>query len=203
MTDIFRGATAVRQAVADYLSVAVPIVAAQARDDWMMTEIQLPDVVKYDAYEPYALDMWPLIGINVTNANDFIRVDIDDDGGNQYLAKYNVRVFTWIRTPMDADDTPLEPEYSESLRLRDDLAAVVRAALLKTGSLGQRAIIFDETTLTEDYSEATKVKGDRWVAGTIHSFTIRLDESVPLVPLGTANTITIVGLISTDLEVGS
>lgn len=203
MTTLFRGATAVRMAVVDYLSVVVPAIIDQARTDWGMTEYQLPYPVAYDAYEPYALDRWPIIGVNITAASRFTRVDIDDSGGNEYLSQYNIRVFTWVRTPMDESESPIEPEYSESIRLRDDLAACVRASLLRSGSLGQpNAILFDETSMSEDYSEATGVKGDRFVAGTIHAFTIRFDESVPLIPLGNANTISVTGQMIDEM-VGS
>lgn len=204
MAELLRGATAVRAAVVDYLQAVVPIIVAQARTDWSLDEYQLPLPVKYDAYEPYALDRWPLVGVNVVTANTFTTIDLLPDGGQRYMAKYTVRVFTWVRTPMDEDQTPMEPEYSESLRLRDDLAACVRAALVRSGSLGQpNAILFDEGSLVEDYSEATGVKGDRFVAGVVHSFDIRFDESVPLVPLGDANTIDVTAMLIAELGVGS
>jgi hypothetical protein len=64
--------------------------------------------------------------------------------------------------------------------------------LVKSGSLGQpNAILFDESSLSEEYSEATGVKGDRFVSGVIHSFEIRVDESVPILGIASANTITI------------
>lgn len=203
MTDLFRGATAVRAAVVDYLTLMVPNIVDRARTDWGLDEYQLPYPLKYDAYEPYALDQWPLLGVNVTSASRFTRLSVNDDGGLRSMPSYNVRVFTWVRTPMDENEDPLEPEYSESIRLRDDLAACVRAALLTTGNLGQQAIIFDETSLSEEYSEATGTRGDRFVAGVIHSFDIRFDESVPILPLGIANTIDVQAMLIAELEVGS
>lgn len=189
---LFRGATQVRDVVIQYLEITVPEIIDQARTDWEVDEYQLPYPVGYDAYEPYALDKWPLIGVNVVQSTDFNRIDYMDDMGQRYLSNYTIRVFTWVRTPMDMNDTPLEPGYSEAIRTRDDLAACVRAALVRSGSLGQPgAVIFDETSLTEEYSEATGVKGDRFVAGVIHSFTARFDESVPIVSIGEADTISI------------
>lgn len=189
---LFRGATQVRDVVIQYLQTTVPEIIDQARTDWEVDEYQLPYPVGYDAYEPYALDKWPLIGVNVVQSTDFNRIDYMDDMGQRYLSNYTIRVFTWVRTPMDMNDTPLEPGYSEAIRTRDDLAACVRAALVRSGSLGQPgAVIFDETSLTEEYSEATGVKGDRFVAGVVHSFTARFDESVPIVSIGEADTISI------------
>ena len=203
MATIFRGATAVRAAIGDYLQLVVPSIIDQARTQWGLNEYELPYPEKYDAYEPYALDRWPMVGLNVTNTQDFSRVDINPDASPSFLARYRVRVFTWVRTPMDANEVPLEPEYSESIRLRDDLAACVRAAILTTGSFMQPAMVFDETTLSEEYSEATGVKGDRFVSGVIHSFDVRFDESVPLVPIGDANTITLIAQLLIDAEAGS
>lgn len=191
---LFRGATAVRDGVVVYLSNNVPGMVDQARTDWGLDEYQLPYPVGYDAYEPYALDKWPLLGVNVVQSDNFVRLDYDEAMSQSYMSKYLVRVFTWVRTPFNADDTPMEPEYSESIRLRDDLAAVVRATLVKSGSLGQPgAFIFDESSLSEEYSEATGVKGDRFVSGVIHSFEVRVDESVPILGVGTANTINVTG----------
>ena len=191
---LLRGATAVRSAVVNYLTATVPDVVDQARDQWGLNENELPYPVKYDAYEPYALDRWPLIGVNVASASEFTRFQYVRYASGQYMSQYAVRVFTWVRTPMDKDDIPMEPGYSESIRLRDDLSACVRAALLRSGSLGQPdAILFDEASLSENYSEATGVKGSRFVAGVIHSFTIRYDETVPLLGLGYTDTIEVVG----------
>ena len=181
MSDLlFRGATSVRQAVIEHLENTVPGVVDEARAEWLLDEFQLPYPVAYDAYEPYALDKWPLVGVNVVQADSFSRVDWSIGAGPRFLAKYLVRVFTWVRTPMDENEVPIEPEYSESIRLRDDLAAVMRSSILRRGHLGRPGqIILDEGSISEEYSEATGVKGNRFVAGVIHSFEIRFDESVP------------------------
>lgn len=199
---LFRGATAVRSAIVLYLSANIPELVDQARDDWDLNEYELPYPVGYDAYEPYALDKWPLIGVNIVQSGEFVRLDYDSAMSQKYLSKYTARVFTWVRTPMNSDETPMEPEYSQSIRLRDDLAAVVRATLVRSGSLGQpNAIIFDESSLTEEYSEATGVKGDRFVSGVIHTFEVRIDESVPILGLGEANTIEVEGQTIAETEV--
>lgn len=188
---LMRGATAVRETVVAYLSVVVPDVVAQAREQWDLDEFTLPVPVAYDAYEPYALDRWPLLGVNAASAGKFDRIGYDDGASPHYLTQYRVRVFTWVRTPRDEEGHPLEPEYSESIRLRDDLGACVRASLLRSGCLGRPDVVmFDESSLTEEYSDTTGVKGDRFVSGVVHAFSIRFDESVPLPPIGTAQTLT-------------
>lgn len=184
---LLRGATEVRRVVATYLQNTVPQIVTQARADWGLTDIQLPMPVKYDAYEPYALGQWPLIGVAVAQAAGFDKIDFNPDASHRYLTKYQVRVFTWVRTPVDEDEVPIEPEYSEAIRVRDDLSACVRAALLRTGDFDQDGAGWDESTLSEDYSETDKVKGDRWVSSTAHAFQMTYDESVPLTPLGRAD----------------
>lgn len=186
---LLRGATAIRAIVADYLETVVPTVVGQARIDWSLNETQLPLPVAYDAYEPYALDKWPLIGVTVAQAGTFNKVNFYPDMSPQYLTEYTVRVYTWVRTPVDEGGIPLEPEYSESIRLRDDLAACVRAALLISGGLGQSDLWFDESSLSEEYSETDPVKGNRFVGGVIHSFTVRYNETIPIASVGTADSI--------------
>lgn len=193
---LFRGATAVRSAVIEHLEDTVPGVVDEARTAWELDEFELPYPVAYDAYEPYALDKWPLVGVNVVQSDNFSRVDWTIGGGPRFLARYSIRVFTWVRTPMDENDTPIEPEYSESIRLRDDLAAVTRASILRSGHLGRPGqIMMDEGSLTEEYSEATGVRGDRFVAGVVHSFEIRFDESVPSPILSEPDTILDIELV--------
>ena len=85
----------------------------------------------------------------------------------------------------------MDNSYQETLRLRDDYAAVVRSLLLLSSSLGQPAIIWDETSLSEEYSDATVVKGDRWVAGVTHTFEVQVDESAVRSMIGTADDLTI------------
>ena len=216
---LIRGATTVRQAVSEYLASAVPTMIAQARTEWELSDDALPVPVLYDAYEPYALDRWPIIGVNVVQAGGFDRRAYGLDMSQRYLSQYTVRVFTWVRTPFvetTYDSTPVvdsnlkydelvnPPEttastYDETLRLRDDMAGCVRGALLSSGSVGHpESIQFDESTLTEEYGEATGVKGDKYVAGVIHSFTIRVDETVLAASLGTADDITVEAGITQD-----
>ena len=190
-----RGATAVRKAIADYLKATLPAAIMQARDDWGLAEHQLPIPTRYDAYEPQETNEYPLIGVNVVNANSFARVGQDDFGYAEYRPTYTVRVFTWVKTPMDENERPVENSYDESIRLRDDLAALVRVALLRSPSLGKPDLIqWDEGTLTEDYSEAAAISGPKFVAAVQHGFTLRYDESSVFDSNLRANTVTLDGI---------
>jgi hypothetical protein len=190
MTDtLMRGPHTVRTALSLFLSIEVPRQVAIARTQWSLDAYQLPVPVRYDAYEPYALDKWPLMGVTVSSADGFTLNDMDALAQRKYRATYRVRLFTWVRTPLNSLEVPFTPEYDETLRLRDDLAACVRAALLQTSGLGDDALMWDESTLVEEYSEATPVKGDRFVAGVTHTLSVQVDETLILDYIGTAETI--------------
>ena len=189
MTTIMRGATYVREALAAYLEATLPTIIDRARDDWGKDEYELPYPVSYREYEPYALDRYPLIGINVTSAGNFNRVDYDLTMSEKYLVNYTVRLFTWVRTPTDGAEVTLKPEYNETIRLRDDMAALVRAAILLSPTINNLTVLWDEDTLSEEYSEITPVKGDRFVAGVIHNFDLQVDESLSRNILGSFDNI--------------
>jgi hypothetical protein len=187
-----RGATVVRQSIVDYLESTIPTLIVTARDDWDLDEWQLPLPVSYKEVEPYALDKFPSLGVSVTSAGNFNRTDYTMRLEEKYLVTYSVRLFTWVRTPLDSAELPLKPEYEETIRLRDDMAALIRAALLLSPTLNEAVVMWDEDTLSEEYSEATPVKGDRFVAGVIHDFDIQIDESLHRAILGEADTIEVV-----------
>lgn len=189
---LMRGPTTIREAVAGYLSAVIPGQVAIGREQWGLDEWQLPDPEKVVPYEPYALDHYPQIGVALTTARGFTRVDYDSYANENYMARYQCRVFTFVRSPLDFQGNTIEPSYPQTIRLRDDYAAIVRSALLLTSKLGQDALMWDEATLAEEYSEATPVKGDRFVAGVIHTFDVQVDESAVRSFIGTADTIQVV-----------
>lgn len=188
---MMRGPYIIRRAICDYLEAKMPAQIAQARADWGLDDVMLPDPVAIVPYERYELAQHPTIAVVLTNAKNFARVAYDDYANEQYEAVYQCRIFTWVKTPEDTTQVSVDNSYQETLRLRDDYAAVVRSLLLLSSSLGQPAIIWDETSLSEEYSDATVVKGDRWVAGVTHTFEVQVDESAVRSMIGTADDLTI------------
>ena len=186
-TVLMRGPKTLRDGIVAYLSVEVPKQIVVARSQWGLNAQTLPTPTKYDHYEPYALDEYPAMGVTVTTARDFRLNDMDAYAQREYRARYSVRLFTWVRSPLDTDDVPFEPSYDETVRLRDDMAVVVRSVLLATSSLGSIYLMWDESSLSEEYSEATAVKGNRFIAGVAHSFDVQVDESLYLPPIGIDN----------------
>jgi hypothetical protein len=100
-----------------------------------------------------------------------------------------MRTYVWVKT-----------EGSEECTImRDRLTTVLRSALLDYPCLKAydarnsfRAMI-DESTLREEFSDLTLLKGDRFLAGSYISYTLQIDEIVSREPIGTVQEI--------DLEV--
>lgn len=171
-----RGATDIRLNIASYLAEQVPLLLDRARIAWGVSEDKLPVPVTFTPYEPTGLDTYPMIGVSINRSGNYIRNDLDGAGTPQYRSNWSVNVFLWVRTPMNADGTWAQPEYTEAIRARDDLSAVVKFALLRDVSLGSPRMELQEGTLSESYSDATKVGGDRWIAACTWNFDLSLDE---------------------------
>lgn len=184
-----RGATLVREAVRDYLQTAVPEARAVALQQWQMDAATLPSVRKFVAYEidGIANDQAPIISINVGRASNFRIRDFDAAMAEEYEIRYAVRVYMWVETP-DGPDGGVPPNAKEiTLSTRDDMAGVVRAALLTRVSLGQPdAMQLIVNTLTEDYSDAvsTGTPEGRFIAAAFFSFDLDFTENLYRRPMG-------------------
>lgn len=183
-----RGATSAREILASYLEANTPVLIEKYRTAYDLDQYTLPDPVDYRQYEPLGLDRWPLVGCVVSRVRNLYRVDTDAIAASMFRSKYEMQLFLWVRTPQLADMSSASPPYDECLRLRDDLTVIVRSVLLTDGSLGSDRMEMNEDTLNETYSEATKVTGDRWIAGTSWNFDVTFDEALVLDQIGTAET---------------
>jgi hypothetical protein len=107
-----------------------------------------------------------------TNTVGFERADFNEDFDAIYRVTYNMRTYVWARD----EGLPEGPSSAEQVtEIRDRLTTVVRASLLDHPSMQRSASIYfptldvdvllDETTLREEYSDVTYVKGDRAIAG--------------------------------------
>lgn len=173
-----RGPKLLRQTLADHLTARMPTVIADALAEWGATGVEVPVMVT--PYDREALDRTPMMIVNVTRAASFRRVDVTATGDPAYRARYTVRLYSWVKAL----------EQDETLRIRDDYAVIVRALLLSQPSLGDpEHLLLDEGSLVEEYPDAVAVKGDRWVAGAVHSFDVQVDEEISSAPIGSASSI--------------
>ena len=140
----------------------------------------MPSPAEYLTYEPLALDAWPSIITVAINAKSFTRLQYDGTTLDPlYRVAYGMRTYIWVRT---------EGSY-ESTLMRDRLTTVIRSALLDYPCLSRvdtaREARVEETTLSEEYSDLTLLKGDRVLAGAFIAYDLLLDEVITREDFGT------------------
>lgn len=198
MTKLMRGVHDIRAAIETYMSVAVPAKIMIARTQWSLHPNFLPLPKRYDSYDPLTANEYPIVGSLVPRIRMSGRQDWDEEGMEVYRNNYSTRVFIWTQTPRDPiTDQYVAAPYEATLRVRDDLVACLRAALLEDLSLGTTLnndveLQVQEGTLSEEYFDAMK-KSDQtstWFAGGSIAFDMEVVESQYSTPHGTADTIT-------------
>jgi hypothetical protein len=89
-----------------------------------------------------------------------------------------MRTYVWARSD-GAQDTTL---------MRDRLTTVVRSALMDNPCLKRsnpaREAIIEESSINEEYSELTLLKGDRYLAGAYIGYDLRIEEVIERQNLG-------------------
>lgn len=181
--------------VTNFLNEDIPTRLMAYRNLWEVDDETLPDPQAFFSYEPEAMDTWPTIITVVINTPNFIRDDYSMDADPIYRVAYSVRTYVWVRSD-GAEETTL---------MRDRLTTVVRSALLDHPALMSNAVNaqcelrVDETTLREEYSDITPLKGDRYIAGAYLSYTINLNEIVMRNPIAVLDQVNVeVELLTED-----
>lgn len=175
-----QGPWTVKQLITDYLSWDLPRRIKGFRDAWQMDDVRLPTPTHYLAYEPPALDEWPTVITVQMSTSRIQRIDYTGGLNPVYRCTYNLRTFVWV-------NHEFAPEATEA---RDRLTAVVRASLLDRPCLEKgtdhdgHQLLLDESTMREEYSEITYVKGHRAVAGAYLSYDVSTDEVITRANLG-------------------
>jgi len=165
--------------VNDYLKSDVPIRLVDYRNGWNIDDITLPTPVSFFTYEPLALDSWPTIITVVLSTNGMERIEFSG-ADPLYNVSYSMRTYVWVR----------DVGSEEVTLMRDRLTTVVRSAVLDYPCLQARdprktfQAKIDESTLREEYSDLTLVKGDRVLAGAYLSYTLSIHEVVSRKPIG-------------------
>lgn len=175
MTDILmQGPQFAKRYVTDYLENDMPSRLIRYRNGWNLDDYVLPKPELYLTYEPIALDHWPTIITVVISTNSFNRSGYIGAGNPLYRVSYSMRTYVWVKT-----------EGSEAVTdMRDRLTTVMRSALLDYPNLqacdasGEANPEIDESTLREEYSDLTLIKGDRVLAGAYLGYDLSLNEAV-------------------------
>ena len=121
----------------------------------------------------------------------------------EYRVNYSMRTYIWSRTEGSEETTIM----------RDQLTTVVRSALLDHPCLKAADVRstwlaeIDETSMREEFSDLTLLKGDRVMAGAYIAYDLAINEVVARAKLGTVDEEGIslgvknVGIGDTSLEV--
>jgi len=199
MIDVMYGPHAAKRYVSDFLEHDIPVRLIDYRNAWNLDDISLPSPVKFLTYEPIALDDWPTV---ITVAISSTGMEREDYSNNNpiYRVAYSMRTYVWVRTE-GSEETTL---------MRDRLITVLRSALLDHPCLRAMdttnffQVQIDESSLREEYSDLTLLKGDRVLAGGYLAYDLTLREIVMRKAIGQVETLdieTIVVGMTGDLEV--
>lgn len=168
--------------VNSYLETDLPARLIKYRNAWNLDDEELPEPLKYLAYEPIAIDHWPTLITVAISMNGLERKDYTRAFDPQFHVNYLMRTYIWVK-----DD------HSELCTAkRDRLTTVLRSAFLDGPSLNRCAeednlhVMIDESTIREEYSDLTLIKGERVMAGSYISYTLTVNEVSTLSTLGTA-----------------
>ena len=182
MVATMEGPAAAKKYVSDFLASDLPTRCLNYRNTLGLSDSELPNPIKYLTYEPLTMDNWPTIITLVEATSQIIRDDIAGGLDPTYQIIYRMRTYVWVRaTGPDVVTTA-----------RDNMTMVVRDALLDRPALrGASAegtpadIKVDEGTITEDFSDLTLLKGERFLAAAFLSYDLSLYETITRAGKGT------------------
>lgn len=169
----------------DFLSYDMPQRLIKYRNEWGLDDYRLPDIAKFLTYEPLAMDTWPVIITVAISTKSFDRESFTPGNDPTFRVVYGMRTYVWVRA-----------QGSEEVTfMRDNLTTVLRSALLDYPSLRSMdpeqtfQAVMNESTLTEEFSDLTLIKGDRLLAGAYMAYDLAMTETVTRQPIGTVNAI--------------
>lgn len=169
-----QGAYNAKSFVNDYLKTDLPSRLRTYRNEWNLDDENLPEPLKYLVYEPIAIDSWPTLITVAISMNGLERQNYTSVFDPQYEVSYTMRTYVWVK-----DD-----DSDQCTAKRDRLTTVVRAALLDSPCLNKKSgdnnlfVMIDESSLREEYSELTLLKGERVMAGAYLSYTLQINEQI-------------------------
>ena len=178
------GAHFAKSVVNDYLEYDIPTRLTRYRNAWSVDDYTLPDPQKYLVYEPIALDHWPTLITVVISTNSFDRLMNYGSGDPLYRVSYSMRTYIWAKT-----------EGSEEVTLmRDRLSTVVRSSLLDSPCMKgindpTVDVMLDESTVREEFSDLTLIKGERVLAGAYVGYDLSINELIYRQTVGGINAI--------------
>jgi hypothetical protein len=162
-----------------YLESDLPDRLVKYRNAWNLDDEELPEPKKYLAYEPVAIDAWPTLITVAISMDGLERTDYTRLFDPRFSVNYTMRTYIWVK-----DD-----QSDLATLKRDRLTTVLRSAILDGPSLNQCGdtegleVMIDESSIREEYSELTLIKGERVMAGAYLGYTVTIVETsrVPVI----------------------
>lgn len=184
---LMHGAQFAKEYVTAYLTTDLPTRLVQYRNGWQIDDSELPTPIKLLSYEPIAIDAWPTV---ITVAISTSNMEQIGNGGPSgvdpvYRMTYAMRTYVWVRTA-GSEATTL---------MRDRLTTVTRSALLDrpclkaTDPLSTWNASIQPSSLREEFSDLTLLKGERVMAGAYLGYDLNIDEVVSRADIGTVSEI--------------
>lgn len=187
--ELMYGPQFAKKFVTDYLRNDIPNRLIMYRNGWNLDDIALPNPESYLTYEPLALDTWPTIITVVLSTKTFDRRGFANGLDPLYRVIYGMRTYVWVRTEGSEQTT----------EMRDRLTTVIRSALLDYPCLqrdgAEREAMIDESTVGEEFSDLTLLKGDRVLAGAYIAYDLSIDEVIARQDIADA-------VVRFDLDIG-
>lgn len=182
-SEVMYGPQFAKQFVNEYLISEMPLRLTRYRNSWNLSTSELPDIEDIFAFEPLAMDKWPTIITVAISTKSLVRTGFNLTNNPEYNVTYAMRTYVWARSD-GAQDTTL---------MRDRLTTVVRSALMDHPCLQrsnpEREALIEESSINEEYSELTLLKGDRYLAGAYIAYDLRIEEAIERDNLGTVSEI--------------
>jgi hypothetical protein len=166
------GASTAKQLITDYLAYDMPTRLIRFRNAWNLDDVTLPDPVLYLNYEPIALDTWPTIITVAISTKSITRQGYVSSMDPEYSVIYGMRTYVWVRTEGSQQCTDMRDRLTTALR-----SSILDGACLQTDVLHSVPARINESTLSEEFSDLTLLKGDRVLAGAYLSYDIEIAES--------------------------
>jgi len=169
--------------VNSYLESDLPARLIKYRNEWNLDDEELPEPLRYLAHEPVAIDHWPTLITVAISMNGLERKNYTRAFDPEFHVQYLMRTYIWVKD----DNSEL------CTAKRDRLTTVLRSAFLDAPSLNQCAeadslqVMIDESTLREEYSDLTLIKGERVMAGSYIGYTLTINEVSTMATIGTAS----------------
>jgi len=175
MVASMEGPAAAKKYVSDFLASDLPTRCMNYRNTLTLSDSELPNPIKYLTYEPLTMDNWPTIITLVESTSQIIRDDVTAGLHPVYQVVYRMRTYVWVRAV--GPDAVTVARDNMTMVVRD--ALLDRPALRGASAVGTDADIkVDEGTITEDFSDLTLLKGERFLAASFLSYDLSLYETI-------------------------